>query len=573
MEQNQTTFNQPAAAEQPSIIPPVSQPAKMPEPIALLKESLNVYKEHFSSLISISLLFLVGTFFVLIIPGFGYSLIFLFILAFGLNLFVNLFIPLALMVVLRSLMAGESVQAGDSLKSALGLILSAIVIHILSVLIIIGASIPLLIPGMIVGILLYFSLFSLVFEGQYGFNALMRSCHLVKGNVAAVFSRLFVVGLAISTPIVFFSLISGIVQLPETTQRIVIGFYTVLFVPLSIVYSYLLFRFLARQRPLESFNPLEKRGFYKGLMVWGGVAIVALTIAGFLLLRSVFPSSPFSFFKDAEETSLSKADTLKKNLIMANFVYTQIQAKTYFDNNNSSYIGVDDWDRHPEAKRLVEDVAANGGQVRWGMITSQSYVVWTPLISNPGTFYCVDSTGDVCELDHEPEGGERVALQCGCPALINQLPDQEERKEDDADIDIIELLKRSRDSQRISDLSTLRSLIGLYETSVSDIETEFLKICQKGKIYFSNKGTTAVDGAGWLPIDFNKISGGSPVSELPMDPQNIPPYTYWFACDAENLTFELSANFESDHYMPWETDDGGNNDKVYEVGADLKIIH
>ena len=192
MEQNQTNFSQPAAAEQPPINQPVGQQTeKMPGPIALFKESLNVYKKHFGSLISISLLFLLGPLFGLIISGVKIEfpvIIWLFLIFFSIGLFLlNVLISIALMIAVRSLMSGAPVQTIGSLRSALGLLIPVIGVNILSTFVIAGATIPLLIPGVIVSILLYFSLFSLVIEGQRGFSALMRSRHLIKGNVVAVF--------------------------------------------------------------------------------------------------------------------------------------------------------------------------------------------------------------------------------------------------------------------------------------------------------------------------------------------------------------------------------------------------
>ncbi|MDO8516010.1 MAG: hypothetical protein Q7S28_02045 [bacterium] len=136
--------------------------------------------------------------------------------------------------------------------------------------------------------------------------------------------------------------------------------------------------------------------------------------------------------------------------------------------------------------------------------------------------------------------------------------------------DFDDLQHESRDSERISDISTLKSAIGLY---LADVDKPAL--CTKGKIYRSFDGTDAVDGTGWLPVNFESISSGSPIGNLPVDPGNDARYYYSYACDPATLTFELNAVMESDKYggsgTEWGTD-GGDNPDVYEAGTNLKLL-
>lgn len=97
-----------------------------------------------------------------------------------------------------------------------------------------------------------------------------------------------------------------------------------------------------------------------------------------------------------------------------------------------------------------------------------------------------------------------------------------------------------RDSKRASDLDSISSAISLW---ITDTDAKFN--CVKGKIYDSRKGTTAVDGTGWIPVNLNTISGGSPLSEFNKDPLNNSQYYYSFACDPKAITFELTAKIES----------------------------
>ncbi|MBW6441168.1 type II secretion system GspH family protein [Patescibacteria group bacterium] len=170
-----------------------------------------------------------------------------------------------------------------------------------------------------------------------------------------------------------------------------------------------------------------------------------------------------------------------------------------------------------------------------------------------------------------------------------------------------ETLKKGRDSQRMSDLATMKTAIGLYLTTVTtpDLTNEATDNdrCVNGgtpSIFYSNDtvtatiaGFTAVSTAGtsvdggatsWLPVDFTQISGGSPISNLPLDPVNTvalpaaPANTdlvYRYACDKDNLTFEINATLESDAFTSVDNkhvNDGGNNNNLFEVGSSLTIL-
>lgn len=190
-----------------------------------------------------------------------------------------------------------------------------------------------------------------------------------------------------------------------------------------------------------------------------------------------------------------------------------------------------------------------------------------------------------------------------------------------------ETLKKSRDSQRISDLNAMKTALGLYTTSTT---TPFLggnatnATCKPTpatawgssgtyKIWYSmNSGTaitdvaldgstvvtpalqasaanyTLTDGNGWIPVNLDSLIGGSPISNLPVDPINsiISPDTvssiststlaYRYVCSQSPLAYELDAVLESDTYSKGSdnkmTKDGGNSDNYYEVGTNLKIL-
>lgn len=183
-----------------------------------------------------------------------------------------------------------------------------------------------------------------------------------------------------------------------------------------------------------------------------------------------------------------------------------------------------------------------------------------------------------------------------------------------------ESLKRSRDSQRLSDLTTLKSAIALYIINSSSpiLGGNSNGECKTGQgggtystgdaIHYSlaadqditdttldgqsadepsavqSFNPSAADGTGWIPIDFTTISGGSPISNLPVDPVNTvailsvvttTDLVYRYACNATTLTFEINAQLESQAFTvdnDLRRKDGGNNHSIYEVGSNLKIL-
>lgn len=184
-----------------------------------------------------------------------------------------------------------------------------------------------------------------------------------------------------------------------------------------------------------------------------------------------------------------------------------------------------------------------------------------------------------------------------------------------------ETLRKSRDSQRISDLATIKSALGLYLTSVAvplldntsgnttckggsgtdtiyysypsdapgaditDITLDGSTFTANGQVLNANKGL--VNGSGWIPVNLASLAGGSPISHMPVDPTNTVAATalgamttselvYRYACDATDVTFEVNARLESTAFTTdpdnRHTSDGGNNTSVYEVGTKLTII-
>lgn len=192
-------------------------------------------------------------------------------------------------------------------------------------------------------------------------------------------------------------------------------------------------------------------------------------------------------------------------------------------------------------------------------------------------------------------------------------------------INPVEMLKKSRDVQRMSDLATVKSAIILHlqnsasnnlggtahcvQTAATDssggkISMSLITTGTPGNKVGTDTGagcttscnassTTATlayknDATGWIPfINFTLFASGAPIDRLPVDPTNntaggtagaagVDSLYYRYACRVNN-TFELDATLESDAYKfggaePKAGIDGGNSPMRYEVGTDLNIL-
>ena len=127
-----------------------------------------------------------------------------------------------------------------------------------------------------------------------------------------------------------------------------------------------------------------------------------------------------------------------------------------------------------------------------------------------------------------------------------------------------QLLAQARDGQRMSDLDAVRSAINLYMTTASSVAftaTTTLTATTTGAPATWTgavvNASTAVTNAGWVNIDLSSISGGSPLSRLPIDPTNSGSYQYGYRSNAASTTYKLISRLESTKYRANMATDGG----------------
>ena len=153
-----------------------------------------------------------------------------------------------------------------------------------------------------------------------------------------------------------------------------------------------------------------------------------------------------------------------------------------------------------------------------------------------------------------------------------------------------ELLKQSRDSNRLSDMATLKTAVSLFQTDVAT--TSALGVasrcyasvasagCASGvqfvSVTASSTGDRTVGGAGWLPLNFNLISSGAPISQLPIDHlNNTSVYFYGFEASGTAL-FKLTMKPESTKFQQSGSGDvtsvdGGSYPTIYETGPGMTL--
>jgi len=154
-----------------------------------------------------------------------------------------------------------------------------------------------------------------------------------------------------------------------------------------------------------------------------------------------------------------------------------------------------------------------------------------------------------------------------------------------------ELMRQSRDSQRLNDLAALNSAIAFYISNTSSPQIGSTGVnyatvagvqCLTPAGTVSSTTTQKNDGSGWVPIIFSSLTGGSPIGNLPTDPSNVSStttgyYYVYLVANSTNLTYKLMANMESARYKNGGSDDkeskdGGSISTIYEIGTGINDV-
>lgn len=146
-----------------------------------------------------------------------------------------------------------------------------------------------------------------------------------------------------------------------------------------------------------------------------------------------------------------------------------------------------------------------------------------------------------------------------------------------------EILRQSRDAARVSEVKATSKAISFF-LSTNTVGSSLLGTCPANGRCTSGAGcgavstSTAVNGTGWVDVNFTLVPGGSPLAALPIDPINNGILRYGYVCTSATSTyFEVNANMESIRYANGgqgdvENTDGGNDANCFEDGNLLTLV-
>ena len=154
-----------------------------------------------------------------------------------------------------------------------------------------------------------------------------------------------------------------------------------------------------------------------------------------------------------------------------------------------------------------------------------------------------------------------------------------------------EMLKKSRDTKRISSIKALNNALSIFQATRSNASMGTANIVYvstpdssstcanlglptlpSGYTYQCSTTTNyrKTDGTGWVPVNFDSLDIGSPISSLPIDPTNTTSTGLYFTY-VTGGSWELTTQFESSSYSDQSANDGGIDPASFEMGTDLTL--
>jgi prepilin-type N-terminal cleavage/methylation domain-containing protein len=157
-----------------------------------------------------------------------------------------------------------------------------------------------------------------------------------------------------------------------------------------------------------------------------------------------------------------------------------------------------------------------------------------------------------------------------------------------------QLLQQGRDSDRVSDMATLNTALGVYAagggTSFGSSSVIYVSIpdpsatstagdqCQGLGLpslpstysYHCAASSTlrSTDATGWIPINFSSIALGSTLGSLPIDPLNQSSSRLYYTYTTNGTQYEVTSAMESAKYKL-----GGSNDVIGTDGSTLSTVY
>jgi prepilin-type N-terminal cleavage/methylation domain-containing protein len=156
------------------------------------------------------------------------------------------------------------------------------------------------------------------------------------------------------------------------------------------------------------------------------------------------------------------------------------------------------------------------------------------------------------------------------------------------------LIQQSRDSNRLSDMATLNTAIGDFTadqggntgfslgsssvtyvsipdptaTTTAGTDCSGIGFPSGGSFHCAASSTLrSVNGQGWIPINFSVMSGGAPISQLPIDPINTTSTNLYYTYQTNGTTFKIRSVPESQSYLA----QAGTNPNMFTAGSNLNL--
>lgn len=240
----------------------------LPSAIMLLKQSLEIYKKRFWTILAIVIVplfapsLLVSTLFPLKIKighlgvesfsSMGLGLLMIIFLLTLTSAILHLWSQVALIYVIKD--REKNIGVKESFRQGWNKIGSSFWVYLLSDFIIIGGLFLFFVPGLIFLVWFIFAPFALIVENKKGFPALLASKEYVRGNWLSVFWRLLIITVLMWVVFWAISLVAGFIGIGNVS-RIKLYVSYVLFTPFSIIYLLLIYENL---KSLKNSNDVKK---------------------------------------------------------------------------------------------------------------------------------------------------------------------------------------------------------------------------------------------------------------------------------------------------------------------------
>lgn len=138
-------------------------------------------------------------------------------------------------------------------------------------------------------------------------------------------------------------------------------------------------------------------------------------------------------------------------------------------------------------------------------------------------------------------------------------------------INPVELLQRSRDSRRVSEVGEVNKALAAAIANTQITTWPAARTARNSCAVAPAVPATGVDGSGWLGGFVGTMSSFIP--RLPTDPTNTGTQCYFGTLEAAGTaqTWEISVNLELPANATLESTDGGDDPALYEVGTDVGL--